>query len=248
MKLLIVFFLLMLSLPAISKDWSLTHFQAAVGAEYLSNLNKRGATLYEGYQVIPIFAIELFHPDFELIGSTLNYKHRINPYLLLRTRLNLSASGDKPLYETNAALLEQREGTMEWDGFIEFALPGRGELSLEYSQDLKTHKGFYTEAKIRIVVTDFSFRGRTFEPAVFASLGGGNLAHNSYLYGVGSSDYTATNYSLGVSLSAPPEIDHFFPVLQFKYYELIGDATRTASFIGSRNSGFQVLGLFAFKL
>ena len=232
-------------LLANASDWSWKHYKLSVGAEYLSNLTKRGATLYDAYQVIPIFAIELLHPNLEIIGSSINYQYRLNDHLLYRTRLALGATGDQPLYETTLAAPTPRDSTNEFDTFLELGWPGWGEITLQHSQDLKAHNGFYTEVQVRAVLPGFTVKNRFFEPGIFASYGGGDEEHNEYLYGSGAGKLGATNYSVGLSISSPPEIDHFFPVFKFTYYELIGAANRNASLVRDKTSGIQVLALFA---
>ena len=222
----------------------------AAGAEYLSNLSKRGATFYDSYQAFPIFAIQLWSPNLLIVNSTLHYKLDITDHLRYRSILNVNATGDEPLYETGpevdkAAL---RDTTHEWDHVLEFRRDRVGELSLTWSKDLKAHHGFHVELGARVVLWNQPLGKLTFQPALTAAYGVGSVAHNRYLYGAGvSSETTPTHTRVGFSISAPPNIDPYFPVIQVTHYRLTGK-NRDGQRVGDKTEGLQVLALFAVRL
>ena len=48
-------------------------FVVALGGQYSSLLERRGMIVYDGYQAFPIYSVNVFNPDLQLVGSTLNY-------------------------------------------------------------------------------------------------------------------------------------------------------------------------------
>ena len=119
-----------------------------------------------------------------------------------------------------------------------------------FSQDLKAHKGFYTEIYSHIALIDFfkNDKGQILvQPGVFISLGGGNQEHNRYLYGEGASHFRATNVQYGLSILSLGAIDEFWPTLRVSRFEILGDSNRTASYV-EETQGWQAELLFAFKV
>lgn len=96
----------------------------SLGAEYLSNLSKRGMTLYDSHQVIPIYAVDFGRNDLVIVGSGIYYHNDINRYVRYRSILKFNATGDQPLYETGGVRsLMTRPTTHEWDNVVELAAP-----------------------------------------------------------------------------------------------------------------------------
>ena len=222
------------------------HLKLSVGAEYTSRTIKRGAILYDSFQVFPIFALHLANDDFFLVGSSMHYRRFLTESLRVRLIANFDATADEPLYETGQEVDKTmlRPYTNEFDVHLEWVLAGLGELSVLYSKDLRAHHGAYSEAKVRAVLAQIPFRNLSFEPAVFGAIGGGDQLYNEHLYGVGAASGGATNFRVGLSLSAPPQIDYFFPAIEVSYFEVMGADNRGASRMRSFH-GWQVLALFA---
>jgi len=176
-------------------------FNLSLGAEYLSNLSKRGMTLYDSFQVIPIYALDLGSNDFVIVGSGAYYRNDLTDQIRYRSIINFNPTGDKPLYETNGVKADTpRPVTYEWDNVIEFEVPGRGEASVALSQDLNAHKGRYIQTGMRLISYRPSWWAQKLEPAVFGTIGGGTEAHNRYLYGAGA-ESGLSHYEYGFSLS-----------------------------------------------
>ncbi len=222
-------------------------FNLSLGAEYLSNLSKRGMTLYDSFQVIPIYALDPGFKHFVIVGSGAYYRNELTDRIRYRSIINLNATGDKPLYETRGVSADtHRPITHEWDNVIEIEVPGRGEASVALSQDLSAHKGRYLQAGIRVILYRPSEWVPNLEPAVFGNIGGGTVAHNRYLYGSGA-EGGLSHYEYGVSLSLPPNIDRYFPILYVKRFGILGTHNQNASLV-VRESNTQIVALFAFKV
>jgi len=249
-KFVFIIYLLCITTVQATDKWKYNYFKFSIGAEYLSNLNKRGATFYDSYQVIPIFSIDLFSKDLFIVGTSLNYRHKINNYLLYRAKLNINATGDKPLYKTGLEInkLDQKAKTNEIDNILEIRSKKQGEISLLISKDLQAHNGSYLELKIRKIAFNQKVGKLNFQTALFTSIGAGTKAHNKYLYGEGSSAFSLTNYSYGLSISAPPAIDYIYPVLNIKRYGILGSKNKNASLVRDNNSNWQIIALFAFNI
>jgi hypothetical protein len=234
-----------------SDQWSLKYYKLILGAEYLSNLSKRGATFYSSYQAFPIFSLQFFSPQLSLTGPTLYYKKQVNPYFLYRSAFKFSATGDKPFYKTGKKLTDRnkRDTTQEIDQIFEFSIPQvKGELTLTVSKDVNAHSGWYFESKIRVSPWQFEFKKLDFQPAFFALIGASDKKHNDYLYGKNADDFSVSHYSYGINLSAPPRVDHFFPILKIERYGIWGNKNKNASLIYNKTTGWQVLLLFAKKV
>ena len=254
-KIILISLVLLCSLSttgfAKGSSFSWSYFKLSAGAEYFSNLSKRGATFYESFQVIPVFAITLFHPDFQIVGTSLNYKYRFDDNFLWRTRFNINSTGDSPLYITGGeqkTARNERQSTHEWDNYLEAGIPGYGELTLQVSKDFSGHNGVYLDLKARAIIFNFKVGKLTYHPAVFGSIGVGDLKHNSYFYGLGADSFGANNYTAGISIAADPNIDHFYPVFEAKYYKLLGNGNRNAPLVVSKQDGFRVILLMAFNI
>jgi hypothetical protein len=251
MKFTSILWALLLGLfPLIGKSGD---FGGAVGAEYLSNITKRGVVLYNSFQVIPIWALDLGSPNFQLVGTTLNYKKSFQKDTIVwRTRLVPSATPDKPLYTTQGNIQpnsKKRTPTGEWDNYLEIHVRNRAESRILISQDISVHKGTYLEFMQRIVLGNWLERNGKpmLQPALFASVGWGSAGHNNYLYGRGAGLAGFTDWSYGLLVGSPGAIDTFYPTLQITRFHVLGPA-KSGTFVEGRASGTQVIALAAFKI
>lgn len=233
---------------AIASNW-----KVAFGGEYLSQSTKRGTVLYDSFQVIPIWALDLGSPDLQLVGTSLYYKRTwADGRVRWRTRLVPNATPDRPLYETNGnrqGADRKRTRTGEWDNFFEFHIKDLAETRLELSQDISAHKGTYFELSQRLILGGWWERNGApmLQPALFMSLGGGSAAHNEYLYGRGAGSGGFTNWGGGLLVGSPGAIDTFWPTIQITRWQNFGPAKRGA-FVGGKNSGVQIIALAAFRI
>lgn len=229
-------------------------FAVALGAEYISLLERRGMIVYEGYQLFPIYSVDLFNPDFQLVGSTLNYRWRSEDRrLTFRSRLNLDSTNDSPLYETSEKEKDRirRSTTSEIEGHVEWYAFQQLELSGNIGQDIGAHGGTHAEITTRVIVGNFWRKengGAMIQPAFFGTLGGATESHNRYLYGTGA-EGGLSHYAYGFSISSPAVIDTFYPVLKITRFGLLGDSNRSASLVRSdEKEGWQALVLAAFRV
>jgi hypothetical protein len=235
-----------------AEDFSSEHFKVAVGAQLQSLLQKRGMITYKGPQLVPVLAVQLFHPDWLLTGSALYYQKFLSAHWILRSRLNNNATADDPLLITSEEREDRvrREKTLEWDFYLEYRTSGQSFVRLQYSQDLMAHQGFFTELVARAALFDFfkkGAQGSLLQPGVFASVGAGNSAHNQYLYGAGADRFGLSTVEYGLWLGSPAVIDVFWPTLKVSHFQILGDGNRGASFVQER-SGWEVSLLFAFAI
>jgi hypothetical protein len=229
-------------------------FAVALGAEYLSQLERRGIIVYKGYQVFPIYSVDLFNPDLQLVGSSLNYRWRLDSQALtLRTRLSIDSTNDSPLYETKEKKTDRirRTSTSEVEGFLEWRALSYMELSASISQDIGAHGGTHGEVGTRLILGNFvqrEERGAMIQPALFGTLGLATKRHNEYLYGNGA-EKGLSHYTFGFSVSSPAVIDTFYPVLKISRFGLLGNKNRSAAFVRSdEKDSWQILALAAFRV
>lgn len=251
--------ILLLSLLALTPNkghatfFSHKDFAGALGGQYVSLLERRGIIVYDGYQAFPIFSVNLWNPNLQLVGSTLNYRWSISEdTLVLRTRINFDATNDKPLYETD----EKEEGrvrrktTNEVEGFVEWRAHKLLELNANVSQDVTAHGGIHAEVGTRIILGEYVKKNKSYliQPALFGSLGAATKDYNEYMYGAGAQG-GISHYSAGFSVSAPAVIDYFYPVLKATWFGLIDSANRNATYVQKdEKESFQILALFAFRI
>lgn len=240
--------------PVSAEDFfSKEDFSIAVGGQADSQIHKRGIITYGGYQALPVFAVTLFNPDLILAGSTLYYKHElIEDQLYIRTRFNIDATGDEPLYFTSEDEDDRvrRETTAEFDFYLEYLFPNESFLRLNLSQDLVAHKGSYIELRARLALYDFLKEpgGKALiQPGLFVAAGYGDASHNEYFYGLGADVSGFNNIEYGLSVTSPKVIDLFWPTFQVTHFQLLGDQNKNGSFV-QENDGWSVQLLFAFKV
>jgi hypothetical protein len=213
--------------------FSKENFGVAVGAEYVSQLDRRGVITYGSFQAFPIFSIDLFHPDLQLVGATLNWKAKTGESVLYRFRLNADASNDSPLYETAEKLNDRvrRPSAGEAEAYLELNPFSWLEATFNYGIGFGGYSGSFGELSFRLKFGQFFERprGHLLEPALFASIGGGTMGHNEYFYGAGAT--SGLSYStVGISFVSPGIVDHFYPWLKIYRSNLISDS-RNASYV-----------------
>lgn len=209
------------------------NFAVAVGAEYLSQLDRRGVITYGSFQAFPIFSVDLFHPGLQLVGSTLNWKSQLGESALYRLRLNADAANDTPLYVSGEKLEDRirRQGASEAEVFFEYNPASWLETTFNLGAGFGGYSGSFGELSVRLKLGRFFERSKGFllEPALTASLGGGTASHSEYFYGAGA--VGGLSYStVGISFVSPGIVDHFYPWLRIYRSNLIGD-NRGASYI-----------------
>jgi len=254
----LVLFILALSLCssdglAQEGSFSSKNFKVAIGGEYLSLLAKRGVVTYGSYQIIPIYAVDVFHPDLQIVGSSLNYKMAWDgDKYLVRFRYSHNAAGDRPLYETAEKETQRvrRTRTAEVESFFEYTLLPWAELHFSVSQDISVHRGTHGSFGTRLILGNYWMKGERpmIQPAIFLEGGLASKSHNQYFYGEGARG-GLSNYSVGFSVSSPAVIDRFYPVLRVSRAGILGKENRSASFIrSSERSHWQIIALGAFRI
>lgn len=253
MKILSLTFALVLFSSSLgAKEFSTRHFEVALGGQISSLLYKRGLITYEGYQAVPVFAVQLFHPQLLWAGSSLYYTHSLLKNTDLRLRLHFDSTKDKPLYYTAEDKEDRirRESTSEFEAYLEQHW-SKGLFRLQLSQDLVAHKGRYAELHTRLHLMDLIVGGDNrkplIQPAVFAGIGGGDLDHNTYLYGPGAADWSLTNVEYGFLVASPRVIDPYWPTFKLTWFEILGENNRSAAYVQEKD-GWQAELLFAFRV
>lgn len=209
------------------------NFAIAVGAEYLSQLDRRGVITYGSFQAFPIFSVDLFHPGLQLVGSTLNWKSSLGESALYRLRLNADAANDTPLYVSGEKREDRirRQVASEAEVFFEYNPTAWLETTFNLGAGFGGYSGSFSEVSVRLKLGRFFERSKGFllEPAMTASLGGGTATHGEYFYGAGA--VAGFSYStVGISFASPGIVDHFYPWLRIYRSSLIGE-NRGASYI-----------------
>lgn len=216
-----------------NQEFSRENFAVAVGAEYVSQVDRRGVITYGSYQAFPIFSVDLFHPDLQLVGSTLNWKSQIGDSMLYRLRLNADAPNDTPLYVTGEKLDDRvrRPSASEAEVFLELNPTSWLEATFNYGIGFGGYQGSFGELSLRLKIGQFLERprGHLLEPALFATLGGGSTTHNEFYYGAAATAGLSFS-TVGISFVSPGIVDHFYPWLKIYRSALVGD-NRTASYI-----------------
>jgi outer membrane scaffolding protein for murein synthesis (MipA/OmpV family) len=225
----------------------------ALGGQYMSLIERRGIIVYDGYQAFPIYSVNLWNPNLQLVGSTLNYRWSLlEDTLVLRARANFDATNDEPLYETDEKEEDRirRKTTNEVEGFVEWRAAKLLELNANISQDVGAHGGTHAEIGTRIILGEYIKKNKSYmiQPALFASIGAASKDYNEYLYGSGAVS-GVSHYSAGFSISTPAVIDYFYPVFKATWFGLIDSENRNASYVRkNEKDSFQILALFAFKV
>jgi hypothetical protein len=234
------------------ETFSKKDFSLALGVQANSLLYKRGIVTYGGHQVSPLLSVTLFNPNFLFAGSALYYKYHLNQEnFILRSRLNINATPDQPLYYTNEqeGKRVKRDSTSELDLYLEYKDEKNIYLRLQSSTDLVASHGQYFESFIHLPLFNFSSgpnKDSLLLLGLFTALGYGDLNHNEYLYGEEAQGWSINNVEYGLSLRSPKVIDMFWPTFKITRFEILGNKNRNASYVDEKE-GWSIEALVAFK-
>ena len=197
--------------------WS--RLPVAIGIKGLSQLEKRGVIYYPAWQVQPVFSVNLGSPNLQLIGTELHMKKDLHEYLRIRGIADINVLPEA-LYETESeevVELEQ-EQSHEFIGQVEFTPSPYFEIYGSVAQDLKAHWGRFYTLTLQSVLA--SFQTKTPLQINFYFQGGsGDRRANDYFYAY-SPGTVFSYYHAGLSLTAEPVIDKYFPVIRLYLSEL----------------------------
>jgi hypothetical protein len=221
-------------------------FHLAIGAQGSSLVYKRGIITYEGYQIIPIYSLNLFREDLFIAGSALYSNVKFTENFRVLSRFNANATKDEPAYYTTEKENDRvrREKTNEIDLFFQYDFNHSTYLRLEYSKDISAHHGQYSAMHFRYDLRNTD-APTLIQPGLFVSAGFADKSHNEYLYGTGASS-GFNNIEYGFSITSPKAIDNFWPTLKLTHFEILGD-NKDASFVEEK-SGLSIEFLFAKKV
>jgi hypothetical protein len=232
------------------------NFSIMAGGRASSNLERRGATLYDSWQLSPFLYFGFFEDRIQFLVNSIEYVDFLVPGLL-RGRTGFFTVSDRPFFKTGGeptGFRNQRRTSYEWTSTLELFLPERaneiGELDLIYSKDLKAHSGHYVEVMPRITLAQLfpDAQGKPqIQPQLFASVGWGDRLHNSYQYGSEAEMSGWNNFSYGLMVLAPTRLDSHYPVLTVSHYQVLGQS-KQGNWVADKTSGFNVSALVAFAI
>ncbi len=217
-----------------------------LGTRYSSVLTKRGATMYDYFQLDPVLGIFLFDDRFEFLGDSVGYRDFIYEKTI-RARARIVAISDDPLFPKKVSRLgapNSRQDTYEFAASLELFLPSytstyAAELDLNFSQDVATHHGQFFElvSKTRLFSYREPWAQTLLEPNAVISLGFGSKAHNQYMYGANSGSGGLSYVAAGLQLALPETADRFYPIVLLQFYSTSGSA-QNGSLVADKTSGF----------
>lgn len=143
-----IFILLGLSLClskayANTPSWGTDQFGLSVGLKYQNRLSKRGLITYDSWQLLPVVSADLFCNCLFLVGKSIHYKQQLTPWLRLRSKLALDATGDTPLVETGDTPATPKKTSNEISFGAEWTWQERGEFGANFNKDVSSHYGSY---------------------------------------------------------------------------------------------------------
>lgn len=203
-----------------------------LGFRFSSVLQNRGVILYRDFQIDPVIAVFFLDDRVEFLGDSIGYRDFLfKDWLRLRTRLvSLSDNALFPDNESISNSSPDRPNTYEWTTTVEFFVPGYNddyfaEVDFSYSKDLKETYGNYLELQTKMKLFDFRepLGNTLIEPNLFASVGWGDAAHNEYFYGPDVDKNGFNNLAYGLWFAFPEESDRFYPIIQIRRFQTIGD-------------------------
>lgn len=217
-----------------------------IGIRYSSLLQQRGIILYKDFQIDPVVGVFFLDDKVEFLGDSIGYRDFIyEKSVRLRTRL--VSLTDKPLFPSHESVKKtfpSREDTIEWSNQIEFFLPSydenyKAEIDFSFAKDLIAHQGHYFEVQLKTKLFDFSvpLTETLVEPNFYFSLGWGDDRHNKYFYGPSADKSELNNLSYGLWFAFPEEADRFYPIVQIKRFEVLGQ-NRNAEYAKNSDSGY----------
>jgi len=215
-----------------------------LGLRYSNLVESRGVITYRDYQIDPVIAISFLDDRVEFLGYSIGYKDYIlDDRLRLRTRF--VSQTDSPLFPVDENIKKDfphRPDTYEWSNSAEFFWPGyndqfKAEFDFIASKDISIHHGhaLYFQTKVRLF--EFESLGYLIEPNFYALIGWGDSKSNAYYYGPSANSDGFSHFSTGVWLAFPEEADRFYPIIQFRYFELF-DRYKEAEYTRGRNRGW----------
>ena len=217
-----------------------------LGIRYSSVLQNRGVIFYNDYQIDPVLGVFLFDDRVEFLGDSLGFRDFVvKDWIRLRTRL-VSIS-DNPLFPAKDAVKNDspdRQDTYEWNNSAEFFIPGyinnyAAEIDLSWTKDIAQTHGNYLEAQSKTKLFDLKvpFAGTKIEPNFFASVGWGDKAHNQYFYGPDVEQSGFNNLAYGLWFVFPEEADRFYPIIQLRHFQTLGQ-NRDGAYASGRSEGW----------
>ena len=217
---LLAIFVLLNPITSLAEGFSSDHFEVSVGLEGISNISRRGAVLYDSYQLFPLLAVKLFHPSLQLIGSSLYYNYQFNDSLRIFSILNPQIS-NQPLYETGDVKADEEKVASEWDHLLEFKTESQL-FSLLFSQGLNGHFGSHLELRHRFTFSTLLLDKFSVQTSTEAKLGWGSTLHNQFYYGKNIENSGPNFFSLGLVVTGEPKVDRLIPLLELHYNYVIG--------------------------
>ncbi|AZZ36391.1 hypothetical protein CIK05_06165 [Bdellovibrio sp. qaytius] len=219
-----------------------------LGVRYSSLLQNRGIILYKDFQIDPVVGVFFLDDKLEYLGDSIGYRDFIYSDKI-RLRSRFVSITDKPLFPAHEALKNSspsRKDTYEWANQLEFFLPGYNEnyfseIDISYAKDLVAHKGQYVELQSKTKLFDFVIpkMDTKIEPNIYFSVGWGDDRHNRYLYGPTADVSEFNNLSYGFWFAFPDEADRFYPIVQIKHFEVLGQS-KDAEYAKNSNSGYLI--------
>jgi len=202
-----------------------------------SNLNRRGATLYSGIQISPIFYLGLFDEHVRWLGTNVSLVS--SPIKeIFRVQTKVAYVRDQPLFvvaSDSKNFRHNRPDTWEWTTTLQLRFPNFRKqtyaLDLSYAKDIDAHRGDYLEISGRLTLAGLipTDTGYAFQPQLFASLGFGGSRHNEYQYGSGAVGTDPNNLRIGLYIISTARVDSDFPLVSFYYYRVLGSNNRSGS-------------------
>lgn len=245
MILFILIFLSIFPISAQAEEFSIENLEVSLGLEGISLIQRRGATFYDSYQVFPLLAIKLFHPNFQIVGSSLYYNYQLNNSIRIFSILNPQIS-NQPLYETNIEATNEEKSASEWDHILEYKTDQQL-ISLLVSQGFKGHFGSHFELRYRYTFLQFMLKKIAVQASGEFKLGWGSTLHNQFYYGKNITNSGLSYHSLGMVLTGEPKVDRLFPLLEIQYNHIIG-GNRKGDFIKNKPQNFYFLFILAKNL
>lgn len=221
-------------------------FEFSLGAQSSSLLYKRGIITHKGFHLAPFISINVPKWNLLFAGSSLYHKLEFTEKFHLRSQLHFNSTNDEPLFYVNEKEEDRirRDETNELNLFFQYDFTKSSYARIQYSKDLKAHKGNYFEFEGRI---DFFNNDKGFlNPGLFASIGHGDDKHNEYLYGLGANG-SVSNYEYGFSIVSPRAIESFWPTLKITRFHILGDENKKAAYV-KEVKGFSIEALVAFRV
>lgn len=221
--------------------------EASIGIKVLSDVVRRGATLYDAFQITPILYVGLLESRIQFLVTSLEYRDFLIKDLL-RGRTKLALVSDRPLFVLGGhplSIRNTRESSIEWTQTLELFLPSASNylagIDVRYAQDLKAHRGAYFEAVGKVTLARWMPENGVplLQPLAFVSIGWGTDGHNRYQYGpTGTAGFD--NVAYGLALIMPSRIESSYWMFQLNRYDVLGAGNRSGTLLGGETGGFHL--------